>query len=393
MIQQCRICRAPGLDLLIDYGQMPNAGAFAEAGDPRLDARYPLRLGICRLCGVMQTMDCVPADEIFRTYSYASSSSLALIDHFEALASILPLRVEAEPMTQDVTHVDIGCNDGILIKPMIKRGFKSIGVDPSDVARSAGNLGGWDVIPEYLTADVARRIGKVDLVTACNVLAHTDDPHSLFEGVAMLLLEKGLFMCEVHSQLELVRQCQFDTVYHEHTLYYTLGGLARIAREHGLYLYDMENISTHSGSMRAWFTKGPRWQPTWNVTSQLKAERDINPDLFADQARAQRQRVSKILRGLALGGRTIDAYGAAGRCTTLLNWCGLDRDVIRVVIDRSPLRAGRLVPGVKVPIVPPDRLIPDIYLITAWNYAESIKKQHPSFSGIWAQPLPQLIFS
>ena len=410
-ILECRLCRAQGIEQVLDYGLMPMAGGFAPPGDPRLELRAPLRLGWCDVCGLMQTLDSVHPSMIFGEYSYQSSSSPSLLAHFENLATRMQRVLRSIYHDKPIMAVDIGCNDGILLREFERMGWTPVGIDPSDVALRASEENGWMLINDYADRVSVREKGlqgQAHLVTACNVLAHTDDMHRMVDAAESLLAEGGIFVVEVQYQVDLLDKTQFDTVYHEHCSYFNLHNLSNLMEGHGLRIWLAERIPTHSGSIRVMASRVSQANKLLKPDGEMYTydkmglSNRINPREFARRSYRARERLRRLFEmfssdetGDCYG---IVAYGAAGRATILMNWCGLGNRQIDAVLDASPLRQGKLVPGVEVPIIPirptlddaPGRVAPKVILVTAWNYIDSIRDQHPHFPGLWVSPLPEV---
>lgn len=397
-MQSCRIC-GRSLEEILDLGNMPLAGAFTEPNDFSSSTLIPLKLAWCSKCLLLQTGESVDRDVLFKDYSYHSSVASPLVTHFDNLATVI---LSYLPERDAGLVIDIGCNDGVLLNPLHRVGTKCLGVDPSDVAKEASVRNGWDLVNDYLSPGVAQAItleyGKASIVVASNVFAHNDDIHSLAEAVSQLLLPEGIFICEVHYVGDLFDQVQFDTLYHEHAVYYSAEALRILFRMHGMNIWSIFRIPTHSGSIRVYASLEGHNRAN-RVPGILHQEVDtLDPFRFRDQALQARRRISEVVSVLNQAGSTVWAYGAAGRCTVLLNWCNLTEDLIPCVVDTSPRRYGRFVPGVHIPIVSPNaldynishRIGPDAIMVTAWNYFDDIVKQHPNFRGWWMKPLPRV---
>jgi novobiocin biosynthesis protein NovU/D-mycarose 3-C-methyltransferase len=394
---ECRVCGSTGLDLILDYGSMPLAGGFLAGEGDKPQGPYPLRLFRCPQCTLMQVVDVVAPDLVFRHYSYASSTTRTLREHFAYMGPEIVERAGAAGQLA----VEFGCNDGVLMRPLIQAGAKAVGVDPSDVALHASLEQGWPLIPQYFTADVGRQIaaryGRAHLVVGVNVLAHADDLHDIMRGVEALLADEGHFVFEVHYQGDLISLVQYDTVYHEHLCYYSLRSLGELLRPHALRIAGVTHIPIHSGSVRVTAVRAESAYPeSAEVGRMLEAEREWDVELFRSRVEARRAALRRLVLRLKAKGRRIAAYGAAGRVTILLNYCGLDGGLIDYVVDASPLRQGRYVPGVGVPIVAPARFHeepPDYAIMTAWNYeAEIVSKEQAFLSngGAFIVPLPEI---
>ena len=297
--------------------------------------------------------------------------------------------------------VEFGCNDGVLVRPLLAAGARVVGVDPSDVALRASREGGWPLVQAYFddaaAAHIKANYGAARIVTGNNVFAHVDDLHAIVRGVTTLLEDEGVFIFEVQYQGDLLALVQYDTVYHEHVCYHSLRALARLLSAHGLRIVDVKRIPFHAGSIRVTAARMETSRaPSPIVAEMLDAESAWRVDVFAEQVEERRRSLAQLVRDLRQAGRRVVAYGAAGRSTILLNFCGLGPEVIDYVVDMSPLRYGKYVPGVSVPIVPPDVFHadpPDFAIMTAWNYEAEIVQKEQRFlngGGRFIVPLPDV---
>lgn len=392
----CRVCSSDRLELILDYGDMPLAGGFFPADDARSKRLFPMHLMRCVDCTLMQVAETVNPSLIFSTYSYSSSVNRTLVAHNTALANQLyPI---AGP---NRLIVEIGCNDGVLLNPLTALGATVVGVDPSDVARKASERGGWPLVQGYFDADAARAVqtefGPAEVIVANNVCAHMDDPNVLFEGVAHLLSPTGRFVFEVHYQGDLLATRQYDTVYHEHTCYFSLQSLKHLLSAHGMSVHDVERIPIHGGSIRVTAVpSGAMNAPTRNVEAMLAQEQQLDARSFASFAIRHGRVLRDLIGGLSDAGKRVVAYGASGRATILLNFCRLGPDLLEHVSDLSPLRYDRVVPGIGVPILRREvfhRNYPDYALMTAWNYEDEIIADESTFlerGNAFIIPLPEI---
>ena len=392
----CRVCGSSELDLVLDYGRMPLAGGFFPAEDERSRQVFPMHLVRCEDCTLLQVAETINPETIFSTYSYTSSVNRMLVAHNVELASTLK-----EMLPREGLIVEIGCNDGILLKPLVRLDAKVVGVDPSDVAQRAADENGWPFVRGYFdrqkASEIQGRFGPADIVVANNVCAHLDDPNRMVEGVANLLRPDGYFVFEVHYQGDLIETGQYDTVYHEHTCYYSLNSLKWLLEAHGLRIVDVQRIPIHGGSIRV--TSVPMASsppPSLNVQQMLEEEADLDVARFAVFARRHGKLLHDLLANLRRAGKRIVAYGASGRATILLNFCSLGNEFLDYVSDVSPLRYDRVVPGVGVPVLPRERFhedYPDYALMTAWNYEQEILRDEAEFlnkGNAFIVPLPQI---
>lgn len=353
----CRACGSDRLTLVFEMDPMPLAGAFAPTREEALAAeRFPLEWHRCCDCGLVNVAPSIPEDRIFADYSYRASDVPGLVRHHKAFAAWL---VEMFPETRAM--LEVGGNDGVLLR-QLPRGWGKWNADPADVAAE----GDWTLINKPWGSDWGGyyRDG-FDLITSSNAFAHFDGLGDALDGVRLALRDGGHFVVEVHDLTATLATGQWDTAYHEHKAEWSLPALSAAGAIHGLRLVSSERIPLHGGSIRAVFVKDHPRRPTPPPA----------PDF--------RGLVAKYRSRRPLGATA--AYGAAGRATVYLNQV---TEPVEFVVDGSPRRAGRFVPGTGTPVVTPDlfdRLAhpPSRTLITAWNHAEDIKAQHPDYHGEW----------
>jgi SAM-dependent methyltransferase len=385
---------------------MPLAGDFRLPSELKETKSYPLDLAVCRDCSLVQILNVVSPDVLFTDYRYLSSITQTLSQHFLDYADFLVERVLPR---ENSFVVEFGCNDGVLLEPLRKRGVQVIGVDAAENVVEVARRRGLDVIHGFfgraIAAEIAAKCGRPDVVTASNVFAHIDDLDEIMLGVDVLLAEDGTFLVEVHYVVDLLKDFQFDTVYHEHLCYYSLHALQALYSRFDFSIVDVQRLPMHGGSIRVLAKRSaaePGVSPV--VEQMLESERawglhTSEPYLqFGDKVRRHREELHGLVHDQKRMGRKISAFGAAGRATILLNYCGLDDKTIDYVVDESPFRIGRYVPGVNIPVVPRARLAEDpsdICLITAWNYRDEILEKERDFlvrGGIFLLPLPTVKF-
>ena len=348
----CRACGSTSLSLVFEMDPMPLAGAFAETREAALAAtRHPLEWWSCDRCGLVNVAPSIPEADIFTDYSYRASDVPALRRHHEAFAGWLRDRF---PHT--IRHLEIGGNDGVLLRHLP---WDRTNCDPSDVA--AASVEDWTVIRTPYPTDC----GRFDLITSSNAFAHFDRIGQALDAVHGALTDDGVFVVEVHDLDATLSDGQWDTVYHEHRVEWSESSLRFAGAWHGLRMVDLERHPLHGGLLRATFTKSHPRRP----------ERPTAPDF---SGLVTKYRTRKPV------GATL-AYGAAARATVYLNQVP---ERVEYVVDGSPRRYGRYVPGTGTPIISPDRFDrvvgpADRVLITAWNHADDIKRAHPDMPGSW----------
>jgi SAM-dependent methyltransferase len=400
----CRNCGSPALEVVLSLGEQPLANAYLasdELGAP--EPRFPLELGVCPDCGLAQLTETVPPERLFRDYPYFSSVSDAFVDHARGLAE----RVTAEQRLDVGSLVlEVGSNDGYLLRHYAAAGVSVLGIDPARNIATEAERQGVPTISEFFGPDVARDLvaagRRADVIHANNVLAHVPDLHGVVAGLATVLKPDGVAIIETPYVQELVERVEFDTIYHEHVFYYALCSLADVLGRHGLRVIDVERIPVHGGSLRVFAV--PTAAPTGSAASvdQLLAEeRSIGLDgpayfsTLAPRVDEVGRELTGLLSSMRARGQRIAAYGAAAKGTVLLNAFGLGTETIEFVADRSPHKQGLHMPGVHIPIRPPEELLSrrtDICLLLAWNFADEIIEQQSAYRGGGGRfliPIPQ----
>lgn len=358
---------------------MPLAGYFPDSASKAVRApRHPLTWVRCEYCGLVQVLEDIDDAELYDQYRYGSSTVPGLVRHFESYAAFLASRFGEGARTV----LEIGCNDGVLLDRLPAH-WERIGVDPSDIARDRKG-------PDYQlinasfgreVADSLERRGRVNLVTASNVMAHFSDLRGAIEAAHTVLAPGGEFFVEVHDLDVTILSGQWDTVYHEHKAEWSERSLGACFGEVGFETVYLERLPLHGGLIRAGFRKVDG--PIQRAAPPARESFEVLRTRYRDRSTSE---PALTLRSIQDRGARIAAYGAAGRANVWLNQMpDLHFDWI---IDGSPIRSGRWIPSVAVPIVPPQRLDqepPDACLITAWNYAPDIRAKHPAFAGRWLQ--------
>jgi len=376
---------------------MALAGGFLRgSADVANERRYPLRVHICRTCRLVQILQAIDPDVLFQDYSFASSTIEPLVRHFDAYAAWIQERFRPGVV------VEFGCNDGILLRPLQARGIRAIGVDLSANIGEMARASGLQVFTGAFDQDMARRIRdevpQVDVVTGSNAFAHNDHPERLLDAASLLLGEDGHLCLEVMYAGDLLDQLQWDTLYHEHLTFYSLSSLSRLLASHGFYVSHAERVPMHGGSLRV--VAGRRQAPSVSASlSDLAATEvrtglnDVDRWLEFGRHSVRKIAIVKDVFGTLSARHSVWAYGAAGKATMWVNACNMT--YLEAVVDASPLRAGKLMPGTHTPIVAPDELRrrpPQIIFVTAWNYADLIRSKESWFGGTWSTPLPDLRF-
>jgi SAM-dependent methyltransferase len=397
MRQECRACGGTSLETVFDFGPMPLAGGFLSGREAIAgEQRFPLQVHVCGTCALVQILQPIDPAVLFRDYAFSSSTVGPLVQHFDAYAEWLVQR------TRPSRVVEFGCNDGILLAPLQARGVTALGVDISENITAMARDKGLDVMTGFFdaasAAAIVSRIGKVDVVTGSNAFAHNDRPDVILEAASTALSDSGRLCLEVMYAGDLLEQLQWDTLYHEHLTFYSLSSLQVLLNRYGFAVEHAERILMHGGSLRVSAARRDKVVPAPSVGELLDYERMSGVDRAAtwvDFGRSIVRKIEVVKRTFGEIGRhrRIWGYGAAGKATMWVNACGMD--YLQGMVDASPLRAGKLMPGTHTPILFPEefeKANPDYVFITAWNYAPVITAKESWYRGVWAVPLPDLRF-
>jgi len=397
----CRICLSKDVVKFLSFGDMPLAGGFIKKEDIKNEKLYPLDVYLCRNCKEVQVLDVVPADDLFKDYRYLSS--VVLSEHFTEYAQIMKDRFGLDEKS---LVVEFGSNDGVLQKPFKDLGILDVGVEPSVNVSSIAKEKGLTVVNDYFTKNVADAIvkeyGKADLICANNTFAHIDDMHEVMRGVKTLLKDDGVYVFEVHYLVDLVRDYQYDTIYHEHLMYHSVTTLSHLFELFEMEIFDVERIPIHCGSIRVYTRRKSKKPKEKSVGELLALEKEIGLDKeetfsrFAAEIRRKREDIVGLVKRLKSEGKRIVGYGASGRASTNLAFCNFSTREIDYIVDMSPERQNRFTPGTHIPIVSPDVLKkdkPDYALLLAYNYAQQIIEKEKDFTangGRFIIPLPEV---
>jgi SAM-dependent methyltransferase len=381
----CRLCGSALERTFVDLGLSPLANSYLEAEDLlRGETFYPLRVFVCDQCLLVQLPVFAAPDAIFDEYAYFSSVSDSWVEHARRYVEATVPRFDLDAGSR---IVEIASNDGYLLQFFVERGIPALGVEPSANVAAAAVQRGIPTVVEFFGAELGERLaaerGAADLVIGNNVLAHVPDLHDFVEGLRRLLAPAGVATMEFPHLLRLIRETQFDTIYHEHFSYLSLHVVERLFGEHGLRLFDVEELSTHGGSLRIYACADDR--PESEALERVReAERGAALDRL-DGYEGFEEAVRGVKRGLLAFlaeekrlGRSVVGYGAAAKGNTLLNYCGIRSDFLDYVVDRSPHKQGRFLPGTRLPILDPDevrRTRPDVLLVLPWNLADEVAEQ------------------
>ncbi len=385
-IDYCILCASQSLIGLFSLEDSPLANEFVHERDLGLpQQKYPLQLNIRDSCGHVQLGHEVSPERMFSNYAYVSGTAKSFVEHFHELADYLTRRFELQPGR---FIVEIGSNDGTLLKRFIEHRMRVLGIDPATNIAAMANDGGIPTRNDYFSQSVAEDVkaesGLADLILANNVLAHTTQLRDITLGVKSLLAPNGTLVFEVSYLLDVVCKLLFDTIYHEHVSYHSVQPLRSFFSRHGLEVFDVELINTHGGSIRVFVQHagGPRSIST-SVESQIQIENQAKlrlADTFSTmegRINQLRERLLKLLNEINTENNLICGFGAPAKATTLMHQFKLDSSIIKYIVDDSVLKQGLFTPGLHIPVVSRDyfRVMPPSHVVVlAWNFAEHLVK-------------------
>jgi SAM-dependent methyltransferase len=375
----CRSCEGNKLKSVVSLGLSPLANNLLDSVSEQ-DNLYPLEMMYCYDCHNCQLSYVVPAGKMFDHYLYVSSTAKSFRDHFEQAAKNY---IKEFNLTSDSFVIDIGSNDGIALKPLQDKGIKVLGIEPAKNIAEIAISNNIPTLNDYFTKEVVNKItGKADLITASNVFAHADKLDDIAHAVFTVLKENGTFIVEVQYLLDTIKDLTFDNIYHEHTNYWSVTSINNFFTRLGYSVYKVEHINTHGGSIRVYIqNKGAKVDSS--VFKFLQNEEEfglMNYDTylkFAKQVELAKTNVNVNIKKYKNQGLTLVGYGSPAKATTSLNYYGI-KDIDYIIEDNT-LKHNKILPGVKIPIYPKDKIKekqPDIIIVMAWNFINEIKKNN-----------------
>jgi SAM-dependent methyltransferase len=403
---KCRHCRAELRHDFIDLGFAPPSNAYLTAADlARPETYFPLRVKVCDRCWLVQTEDHARADTLFdNSYAYFSSTSRTWLDHARRYSAQAIAKLGLGPRSQ-VT--EIASNDGYLLRNFVAAGIPCLGIEPTASTADAAEALGIPVLRQFFGEALGRQLAAqgraADLVIGNNVYAHVPDINDFTRGLAALVKPEGVITLEFPHLLRLIEGSQFDTIYHEHFSYLSLGVVARIFAANDLRIWDVEELPTHGGSLRVYGCRiAASREKAPSVTALLAREDEAGlTDLriyagFQSRAERIKDDLLSFLIAQKRTGRRVAAYGAAAKGNTLLNFAGVKPDLIAYVCDAAVAKQGKYLPGSHIPIHPPAKMRedrPDCVLILPWNIADEVVAQVTDLTGggmTFATAVPEL---
>jgi SAM-dependent methyltransferase len=400
----CRSCGQTGLLPVLSLGETPLANSLltrAQLTEP--EPRFPLDLVFCPTCSLIQITQSVSPQKLFGDYLYFSSFSDTMLRSAESISARM---VSERGLSPDSLVVEVASNDGYLLQYYARAGVPVLGIEPAaNIAAVAESERGISTLVEFFGHDLARRLvteGKrADVIHANNVLAHVPDLNGFVQGMSLLLKPDGVALIEAPYLKEFLDNVEFDTIYHEHLSYFSLTALDRLFSRHGLTIWDVERLPIHGGSLRIFASPEGAEARSGRVEELLADEAAWGVDDhatytgFAEEVAALRAGLNVMLAALKGEGKSIAAYGASAKGSTLLNFCGIGKESLDFIVDRSTVKQGYFTPGTHLEILAPEHLLeamPGYVLLLTWNFAEEILGQQTEYlarGGRFIIPVPE----
>ena len=401
---RCRSCGTAHGALVLDLGRQPLANNLLRAEDlAKPEPKFPLRVAICRSCWLLQILDLVPPVRLFSEYLYFSSFSDVMLRHAKTAAEKYTLDFHLNAQSH---VVEIASNDGYLLQNFVAANIPCLGIEPAANIAKVAREKGIETLVEFFGNSLAQKLAvekkSADLILGNNVFAHAPDTNDFVAGLKTLLKPKGRIVLEFPYGVDFIEHTEFDTIYHEHVFYFTLTALQPLFARHGLDIFHVKKLTIHGGSLRMFAGHAGDYAGEASVKNLLADEKSkgINSlayyENFAAQVLEIKRSLRELLAQLKQQGKSIAAYGASAKGSTLLNFFELSKETFDFVADRSTYKQGRLTPGTHIPIVPPEILFeirPDFTLLLAWNFADEILAQQKSYregGGKFIIPVPRV---
>lgn len=404
-VTHCRVCDSSDLEMFLDLGETPLANRFLSAkqlAEP--EPRFPLRLVLCRQCGLVQIDEEVPPEVLFKNYIYVSGTSDLVKVHAAELARYFTFTYGLKP--GDLV-LEAASNDGTVLRAFQQHRCRTVGIEPAENIAAIANGNGVETVCDFFGVAAAQRFrashGQAKLVLARHVLAHVADLRGFVAGMAAVLHPDGVGAVEVPHLLPFHDNLEYDTVYHEHLCYFSVGVLRRLFERFGLELIDVREAAIHGGSIVVTAQRrGGPWPVQASVTRIVAREDEKKlaaPETwqrFARDVERSRETLMKELDRLRRRGSRLAGYGAPAKGMTLLSYCGIGPETIPYLVDRSPHKQRLFTPGGHIPIHEPEHLLrnqPDVVLLLAWNFAAEIARQQAEYlrrGGQFLLPIPMV---
>ena len=402
-MKPCLICGSP-IEPFMSFGRMPIANGFLTAARFADEYFFELKVGFCQTCGMVQLTELVEWEKMFHdNYAFFSSTSSRMVVHFEEFANFV---ISDLLKSDDPFVVEIGSNDGILLRHFARAGVLHLGIEPSRNVAEAARSRGLRIVSEFFDKTVARRIvseqGQADAVLAANVMCHIPYLHSVASGIRILLKPRGMLVMEDPYVGDIVEKTSYDQIYDEHAFYFSVKSVRYLFAQHGLEVVDVMPQPVHGGSMRYVIAHAGAFEASTAVAEQSAREEALGLDEPGTYSRLRgniersRDELTALLLELRRQRKRVVGYAATSKSTTVLNYCGITQNLLEYISDTTPIKHGKYSPGAHIPIQPYETFkacYPDYALLFGWNHAEEIMTKEEPFvaaGGRWIVYVPKV---
>ena len=386
---ECMVCSGNRLVEFIDLGDQPNGNNFLYAADVAQEVSFPLAMMVCQDCWEVQISEFPSQEVLFSDHPYLSGVNAPVVAHFEQLAARVVYKLGLKP--NDLV-IDVGCNDGTLLKMFAKQGLRTLGVDPSERPGQVAREQGITVFKQFWNGDTGRSLRqlglKPELITATAVFYHVPDLHDFCLGLTEVMGPDSTFVVQGVNLKDLIEHNEFDHFYHEHSCIHSLGPLTKLFGQHGLRIQDVEFSPIHGGSFILFVVRDENPKPTTAAVAEaIEAERvarlyEIQTyHDFAKRIEHNMGQLKTLLGELKAAGKVVYALGAPLKGSTTLNYAGIGPDLVELVTEVNQFKVGRVTPGTHIPVVDERSLgrVPDYYLVLAWNFLDFLVGKYDTY--------------
>ena len=402
----CMFCGTTLKHTFVDLGMSPLCESYVPYDRlNQMEPFYPLHAFVCSTCFLVQLDEYVSPEHIFTEYAYFSSYSDSWVQHMKRYADMITDRLHLDRQS---LVVELASNDGYLLQHFVAKGIPVLGIEPAANIAKVAIEKGIPTLVKFFGEAMARELaaeGKhADLVCGANVLAQVPDVNDFVKGIKLILKPRGVVTIEFPHLMRLMKENQFDTIYHEHFSYFSLLTVEKIFAAHGLTVFDVEELPTHGGSLRIYARHAEDVSlKVGSRVAELRSREELagfarleHYFVFTQQVNETKRKLLEFLISTKRKGKSIAGYGAPGKGNTLLNFCGIRTDFIDYTVDRSHYKQGKFLPGTHIPIFPPDKIRetkPDYVFILPWNFKDEIMKQMAfirEWGGQFVVPIPEV---